>query len=257
MKTYRMTRIAIPALALIAWLLAPQTAHCFYNASTGRWLSRDPEPEAGSRKLRPIGSRVGLSGSRLLGAADYVFTINSPVNHTDKLGLFTQEDRQKLCSQHERDHPEDFEVPTRAGTTRPAGGIPVCFNGEVYPCLSSKTSQLGWDSAVVNCLMDHEKSHAEDLKPLCKKCTLASHVQDPQKRCPTCESHKIKPIDKQHWLKGECKANKAQAECLKKLMVNDPRPVGWLSAIGIIEGFLKDYGPNACPNEFPDDRIGL
>ena len=47
MKTYHMTRIAIPALALIAWLLAPQTAHCFYNASTGRWLSRDPISENG------------------------------------------------------------------------------------------------------------------------------------------------------------------------------------------------------------------
>jgi hypothetical protein len=42
-----MTRIAVPALALMAWLLVPQTAHCFYNASTGRGLSRDPIGEIG------------------------------------------------------------------------------------------------------------------------------------------------------------------------------------------------------------------
>ena len=63
-----MTRIAIPALALIAWLLATQTALCFYNASTGRWLSRDPIGEQGGVNL-------------------YQFVRNSTVDRTDRLGL--------------------------------------------------------------------------------------------------------------------------------------------------------------------------
>ena len=51
MKTYRTARTAIPSLALTAWLLLPQAAQCFYNPSTGRWLSRDPIEEKGSRNL--------------------------------------------------------------------------------------------------------------------------------------------------------------------------------------------------------------
>jgi hypothetical protein len=33
-----MTRAAIPTVALIVWLLSPQTAHCFYNPSTGNYV---------------------------------------------------------------------------------------------------------------------------------------------------------------------------------------------------------------------------
>ena len=43
--------IAKAALVLIAWLLLPQTAQCFYNPSTGRWISRDPIEEGGSKNL--------------------------------------------------------------------------------------------------------------------------------------------------------------------------------------------------------------
>ena len=68
MKTHHLTRIAIPAVALIAWLLAPQTAHCFYNTSTGRWISRDPLGEVGGKHL-------------------YGFVRNHPVKGVDRLGL--------------------------------------------------------------------------------------------------------------------------------------------------------------------------
>ena len=51
MKTSTITNTAAPALLLIAWLLLPQTAHCFYNPSTGRWLSRDPIGEQGGLHL--------------------------------------------------------------------------------------------------------------------------------------------------------------------------------------------------------------
>ena len=51
MKTNTITKTAAPALFLIACVLLPQTAHCFYNASTGRWLSRDPIAERGGNNL--------------------------------------------------------------------------------------------------------------------------------------------------------------------------------------------------------------
>ena len=68
MMTNTITKSATPALLLIAWLLLPQTAHCFYNPSTGRWLSRDPVAEKGGKNL-------------------YAFVANSPVSSVDPLGL--------------------------------------------------------------------------------------------------------------------------------------------------------------------------
>jgi hypothetical protein len=67
MKTYIMTKAAIPVAVLVAWLLAPQTAHCFYNPSTGRWISRDPTEEKGGINL-------------------YVFVSNCPNGNLDGLG---------------------------------------------------------------------------------------------------------------------------------------------------------------------------
>ena len=54
MKTNIITKAAAPALVLIAWLLLPQTGQCFYNPSTGRWLSRDPIEESGGDNVYPI-----------------------------------------------------------------------------------------------------------------------------------------------------------------------------------------------------------
>jgi hypothetical protein len=68
MKTNTITRTAAPALFLIAWLLLPQTAQCFYNPSTGRWLSRDPIGEKGGPSL-------------------HGFVLNDAVGHMDYLGL--------------------------------------------------------------------------------------------------------------------------------------------------------------------------
>jgi hypothetical protein len=92
MKTYHITRIAMPALALIAWLLVPQTAHCFYNASTGRWLSRDPLDELSFRDsyaatLSPR-SRRALQ-TRHPSATEYGFVNNQPSNLVDLSGLTT------------------------------------------------------------------------------------------------------------------------------------------------------------------------
>jgi hypothetical protein len=62
MNIQLITRPAAPLLALLASLLLPGTAHGFYSASTGRWLSRDPLYEKGGLNLhsfvgnRPLGS---------------------------------------------------------------------------------------------------------------------------------------------------------------------------------------------------------
>jgi hypothetical protein len=87
MKTYRMTRVAIPALALIAWLLLPQTAHCFYNPGTGRWLSRDPSGEEAFHReqMRNRPSKV----QNILTSPPYLFVKNQPTGSIDYLGLVT------------------------------------------------------------------------------------------------------------------------------------------------------------------------
>jgi hypothetical protein len=51
----------------LLWLASAQTGWCFYNPSTGRWLSRDPIAEKGGLNL-------------------YGFTQNGPVNRMDYLG---------------------------------------------------------------------------------------------------------------------------------------------------------------------------
>jgi hypothetical protein len=68
MKPRTLTRTAAPVFLLLAWLLLPQTAHCFYNPSTGRWLSRDPTGE-------------------LDGASVYEFCRNVPTTYIDENGL--------------------------------------------------------------------------------------------------------------------------------------------------------------------------
>lgn len=67
MKIHIIPTVAASALVFIACLL-PQTAHCFYNPGTGRWLNRDPQEEAGGRSL-------------------YVAFSNGPVDRVDRLGL--------------------------------------------------------------------------------------------------------------------------------------------------------------------------
>jgi len=70
MKTNAITTATAPALGLIAWLLLPQTAHCFYNPSTGRCPSSDPAAQS-----RFVGAQTAVgtkrsSHSALANAAD-------------------------------------------------------------------------------------------------------------------------------------------------------------------------------------------
>ena len=93
MKTFTITTTVTPTLALIAWLLVPQTAHCFYNASTGRWLSRDP-----------IGERGGVNV--------YAFAPNDAVNDVDNLGLV-----KCACTLHPNASADKFKDPNDWGRT--------------------------------------------------------------------------------------------------------------------------------------------
>lgn len=63
-----------PALGLLLCFLLPQTARCFYNPQTGRWLSRDPAGE--------------MPGPNL-----FAFVRNSPLAAVDSLGL----DEYNIC----------------------------------------------------------------------------------------------------------------------------------------------------------------
>ena len=68
MKVQIMTRPTTAPLALIVWFLLTQTGQCFYNPSSGRWLSRDPQQESGGRNL-------------------YIAVANDPLGRIDRLGL--------------------------------------------------------------------------------------------------------------------------------------------------------------------------
>jgi hypothetical protein len=66
------TRLTIKGVGLMLGLLTiflnPQVGQCFYNPSSGKWLSRDPVEEKGGQNI-------------------YVFAENNPIAHSDFLGL--------------------------------------------------------------------------------------------------------------------------------------------------------------------------
>ncbi len=68
MKTTTPRLALLHTLAVALLLLSTHVGQCYYNPSTGRWLSRDPIEEKGGRNL-------------------YAFVGNQPVSRFDKLGL--------------------------------------------------------------------------------------------------------------------------------------------------------------------------
>jgi hypothetical protein len=72
------TNYTIRILALASLLLLPSTAQCFYNPSTGRWISRDP-----------IGEKGGFSL--------YAFGQNDPQDQVDALGLVAARSGSHSC----------------------------------------------------------------------------------------------------------------------------------------------------------------
>jgi hypothetical protein len=54
MKNHIMMRVVTAIVAFIFYCVLPQPAHGFYNASTGRWISRDPIEEIAS-SVMPVG----------------------------------------------------------------------------------------------------------------------------------------------------------------------------------------------------------
>jgi hypothetical protein len=162
MKTCLTTRTAVPALAILAWLLLPQTAQCFYNSSTGRWLSRDPIKEQG---FRIIGSRaiIGAEPSGE-GPSLYLFVENTPINQLDFLGLSCR----NPCKWAVR-HSEGEVAAT------------VCCGGKKYKCLIYTGGKYGASSAKARaiidaCVMAHEQVHVDDPNYRCPKQCLWKHT---------------------------------------------------------------------------------
>jgi hypothetical protein len=78
MKTNTITKTAAPTVLLIACLLLPQTAHCFYNPSTGRWLSRDPIGEKGGNNLYALVRNRPVTALDLLGLSYRIVNLSPP-----------------------------------------------------------------------------------------------------------------------------------------------------------------------------------
>jgi hypothetical protein len=122
MKTRTTTKTAASAALFAAWLLLPQTAQCFYNPSTGRWLSRDPVEETGGLNV-------------------YVFVGNQPINKTDRDGRATFSHRASFDVSIETHHYySDVMIEFRSGYK--ARGCPDCKNIKLAQVLQNTYEDL-------------------------------------------------------------------------------------------------------------------
>jgi hypothetical protein len=90
MKIHNAIKSTTAFLALAGWFLFSQTGQCFYNPSTGKWLSRDPVAEGG-------------------GANVYGFIASDSVNDVDILGLLAAEVMVRVDKAHGSAEPNGKE----------------------------------------------------------------------------------------------------------------------------------------------------
>lgn len=81
-----MTRRTVATLA--AWFLFAQTGQCFYNPSTGRWLSRDPIASDLAFATQQANLVEELDSAEGRTVDPLTFLANDPIAKTDKLGLW-------------------------------------------------------------------------------------------------------------------------------------------------------------------------
>lgn len=106
--------------AVCLWLLTLQPAHSFYNATAGRWLSRDPVGEGDSANL-------------------YGFVRNSLPNKTDRLGLCT------TCLVASQDG-----QPAQNGTATGSQNAPLC-KSQLNFVFSQPQPYYDWQSISRKC----------------------------------------------------------------------------------------------------------
>ena len=77
-------------LAILATLLAVDSALAYYNPATGRFIGRDPVGEPGAMLIRQV-SRVSAFLPRDLPGSEeahtYAYAMNEPISRFDALGL--------------------------------------------------------------------------------------------------------------------------------------------------------------------------
>ncbi len=159
MKTRNKTALPTQIVVVGLWLLSLHSAHCFYNPSTGRWLSRDPLGEQSDNNL-------------------CAFAVNSPLNRFDSLGLvacgaFMQMNCRQPCEDFKRTHYADMEprdIPN---------GLVICCGGVKFICTygADKENNQRAKEIVRNCLREHERVHLPQSQ--CKDCDCGpSPVKD-------------------------------------------------------------------------------
>jgi RHS repeat-associated protein len=132
MKTKMTTKHSGLLLGLMLSLLLPQAGQCFYNPSTGKWLSRDPIEEGGFELLTSDG--LGKAGRELAQANLYAFADNNAVCTFDPLGLKAR------CCPNPTPINADVEAPDpkSVGHNQIAGG-----RGSIAQMLISLQTQVG------------------------------------------------------------------------------------------------------------------
>ena len=175
----------------------------YYNASTGRWLSRDPIEEKGFKRTLLVYGRA--TPGQLLRAKSGLNPLasmrNDPVNTIDLFGLYTprgpvpdgvcclETGYAKTCEQICRLAAANPEM--NNPNTRP--GVVVCYHGKVCPCIFGDPT-TGWTPeecpSLKEIILDHEQDHAGKTK--CHSCGffLAGEDDIPDLPGGECEQRK-------------------------------------------------------------------
>ena len=139
--------------------------------NSGRWISVDPNAEAGFRR-RNAEKRVGEDQLRPTPSA----RTSLPNTLTSEGFILRRRDRRSATTT-EKEHPAtNVEDPERVNWE----GTVICEGGTPYPCIFNKSWKAGFrKEGIFDCFMKHEQSHGGDAQK--------------QKRCDTCLLHKSVP----------------------------------------------------------------
>ena len=103
-----------------------------------------------TQMLKPVFDRRNRAETRGRGPiAAYTFCANKPTQYINIQGLYTEEERQKVCDDYEKEHPAtNVEDPERVNWE----GTVICKGGTPYPCIFNKSWKAGFRKDILTAL---------------------------------------------------------------------------------------------------------